>query len=484
MSRLMRRLLYAGIVAATGLLPGAAGAETCELKLKRMDEAPSIGGGTLQYLLMSGSEQSFWTDLSAERPDMEAEFREVVKKQPARYECKQPFRCVARLGDGRYGMVFDSTDLAKKGFDRLYLDRNGNGDLTDDKVAKAGAGGGMGMSWQGSTPTSFPTITMTIKAGGKEYDYRFDVSAMLYGSSDHRYVQASIRTRVFREGEITLEGKKRAVYAVDRNSNGRFDDLYTVNRETTSSDGRVWPTDGDLLITDPGRATGELNWYDPTVNESMTYVAKIVRLNDKFYDLSISPTGDKLTLEPSKAGVGYVVNPSVSFTAMVYGDGGVVRISGTKGKPIALPEGQWRLLSYTIDLPSTSQPATKPAEKVKLKSGLFSRLVRSAVGSDGSGSDRPKPTVVSANGTRDCKPVTVKKGETVEMPFGPPYKPSVRVEEWVRSKDRRELSMMLVGSAGEVCSNLSIKGERPEAPTFAVVAPDGEIVERGKFEYG
>ena len=477
MSRLTRRLLCVGVAAATGFLPGTAGAETCQLRLKRIDHVSSAAGRLLEYLLTSRTEQSFSNELGAERPDMEAEFRKVVKKQPNKYECKQPFRCVARLGDGRYAMVFDSTDIDKKGYNRLYLDLNGNGDLTDDGVVRAGSGG-LGSMWHGSTATNFPMITMSIKAGGEEFQYRFDVSAVVYGSGDRRYVQASLRTGVLREGEITLDGKKRVIYALDRNSNGRFDDLYTVDRETTSGDGRVWPTGGDMLLIDPDRATSEIRWYDPTVNERLTYVAKIVGLNGQFYDLSISATGDKITLEPSKAPVGYIVNPNASFRAMVYGDAGVLRVGGTKGSPTALPEGRWRLLSYTIDLTNTSQPAAEPGEKIERGGTLVSRLIWSAGGSG------PKPTLVAASATKDCEPVTVKKGETVEMRFGPPYTPRVRVEEWARSKDRKELTLALVGSAGEICNDLRVKGDRPEAPTFAIVAPDGEIIERGKFDYG
>ena len=41
-----------------------------------------------------------------------------------------------------------------------------------------------------------------------------------------------------------------------------------------------------------------------------------------------------------------------------------------------------------------------------------------------------------------------------------------------------------VGAAGDVCSNLMVKGDRPAAPTFTIATAKGEIIERGKFEYG
>ena len=482
MNRLTRCFLWMGVAAAACCARGTAHAETCEMKLKKTEDLSSRIDPNIRNMLMWTSSQSFWTDLSGERADIEQEFRKVVKKQPEKYQCEKPFRCVARLGGEPYGMVFDSTDFNKKGYDRLHFDKNRNGDLTDDEVIKATSTGSR--EWNQGVYTEFAPLTLSIKAGGSEYDYSFKVTTEVYGSGEQKWCQASLQSVVYREGEITLDGKKRPVYLLDFNSNGRFDDLYTVNREIQSNDNRVWPSDGDILLIDPSMKSAEINWYDPTVNDSRLYVSKIITINNKFHDLTISPTGDKLTIEPSKAAVGYVKNSKADFRAMVYNDAGILRIGGAKGAPIPLPEGQWRLLSYTIDLTVTSQPATKPAEKTERKGGLFRRLFSSVVGSGGDSIDMPQPTMVSAAGNRDYKPVTVKKGETIELPFGPPYKPAVRVEEWRRSKDRAELSMVLTGSAGEICTDLRVKGDRPDAPTFAIVAGDGEIVERGKFEYG
>lgn len=483
MNGLTRWLVRLAATVAVACAAGGAWAETCELKLKRTDDSSDTGlSRNVRNMLGWVSSQTFWTQMNSERPDVDQEFREVVKKQPEKYEYSKPFRCVARLGEKRYGLVFDSTAFDKKGFNRIYLDRNGNGDLTDDEVVKAKSSGTQ--PWGSGLYGEFPTITMRIRAGEVEFDYSFSVSVQMYGSDKDRYVNAALQSKVYREGEITLDGRKRSVFLLDYNSNGRFDDLYTVNREIRTSDGRVWPTDGDILLLDPKQSSGEINWYDPTVNSSRVYVTRTVNIDGKFHDLKTSPSGDKLTLEPSKAAVGHVVNPNASFRAMVYGDSGILAISGTKGSPIPLPEGEWRLLSYTIDLTSTSQPATKPAEKPARKGGLLSRLVGSVVGTAEESITGPKLTMVSASGTKDYKPVKVKKGETADLPFGPPYKPTVKVEDWFRRKGSAELSMDVVGSAGEVCTNLMVKGERPESPTFAIVAPDGEIVERGKFEYG
>ena len=71
------------------------------------------------------------------------------------------------------------------------------------------------------------------------------------------------------------------------------------------------------------------------------------------------------------------------------------------------------------------------------------------------------------------------------MPFGPPYRPVVTASPApVRAGQTAQLALSLVGSGGEVCSNLRVDGKRPEKPEFTISTADGEEVERGTFEYG
>jgi hypothetical protein len=471
--------------AMAGLMEVQAAAETCTLELKRLSgSSRRVAYDPSDYMLRAVSSQSFWMQPGVEQTDQKAAFAKAVKKEPEKYECKAPFRAVMKLGSENVAFVLDSTNLAK-GYDRLYFDRNRNGDLTDDEVIKANATSS-GFFGGNSSQRDFPRLDVMVKAGDASFEASFFLTVYSQINDERNgYASASIEAAAYRQGEITLDGKKRKIFLLDYNSNGRFDDVHTVDPKNHSDDGRVWPQQGDVLLIDPD-IKNTYNWYDPTANDMRYLASKTIGIYGKFYDLSVTPAGDKLTLTPSTAAVGYVTNPNENFGVMVYGDLGVLLIRGTKGKPIPLPEGQWRLLSYTIDLTATSKPADKEQEKPK-KAGLLSRLAGSLMGTDDSsgGADRsPRYTMVSASGTDSYKAVTVRKGQTVELPFGPPYSPAVKVEPYRRSEGSAELSMVLVGSTGEVCSNLVVKGDRPASPTFAITAPDGEIVERGKFEYG
>ncbi len=105
---------------------------------------------------------------------------------------------------------------------------------------------------------------------------------------------------------------------------------------------------------------------------------------------------------------------------------------------------------------------------------------------------RPRYSLVSAQGTTAYKAVMVRGGKTVELPFGPPYKPLVTGCPSLGSTKKfgpnvtkqMALQMSLIGSAGEVCTNLVVDGGRPPKPDFTITDPKGHVVEQDSFEYG
>lgn len=144
---------------------------------------------------------------------------------------------------------------------------------------------------------------------------------------------------------------------VDFNSNGRFDDAFAVRTDVRSADGDVYYNYGDMLIFDPGAASGLSYFgYDATVNDQQHYMAKLVNLGGTYFDVDVTPAGDRLTLEPSKVATGYVTNPNEGFRAVVYGDKGFLKVVGDESQKATLPAGKWKLLSYTIDRTGTEKP--------------------------------------------------------------------------------------------------------------------------------
>jgi hypothetical protein len=265
---------------------------------------------------------------------------------------------------------------------------------------------------------------------------------------------------------------------------------------------------GDVLLVDPDPQSARFSGYDLLPHDDCHHqMSKLVNIDGRFYDLKITPTGDELSLTPCALPVGRVTNPNQGFRALLYGDKGTVAVGGGKSSSAAVPSGRWKLLAYTIDrtgLPEPlpkEPPAEKPkkevagdAKKAKKEGGsllealarILSGAAESVVPAAPTAFGMPRSTLVSAEATARCKPIEVRAGQTVPLPFGPPYKPVVKVQFFNPGKESREahLALELIGSAGEVCTDLMLDGSRPASPDFTIRAAKGDVVEHGSFKYG
>jgi len=499
-------------VAAIAVVAGvmAARAETCTLQIKRLEASGPTTGPPSDQMFRGLYPQRFYrqTGLNVRvgsDQSGEADFATVVKKEPPSYNSKSPLRGVAKLGTQQFGFVLDSRAEEKKpdaaegeakkpaaadgdkkplpelpNFSRLLFDLNHNGDLTDDPVIEAQANPGVGYP-QGYAAFSFPRVDLTVEADGTKIDYAFVISGYAHSQylnekQLYQYVSASLNAAAYRDGEITLDGKRFRIVVTDFNSNGRFDDLSVLDDNVTYAGGGVYLRPGDMLYVDPQPQKGVFG-YDPTTSDESHHLTKTIRIGERFYALRISPAGDKLTLEPSSLAIGHVRNPNQGFRALVYGDQGVLKISGDAEGRAPLPVGSWKLLMYTIDRTSTYDPAKQAGAKPSLLQALANAMMRSDQATG------PKYTLVSARASRDYPAVEVRAGETAELRFGPPYQPKVS-GSIVQAGGQASLGMSLEGVGGEVCSDLMVYGGRPEKPEFTITGPDGKVVQSGSFEYG
>jgi hypothetical protein len=315
-----------------------------------------------------------------------------------------------------------------------------------------------------SASYSFPRVDLTIETDGVEMEYAFLLSVHSYASESYQYASASLNAAAYREGEVTLDGKKRRIVLVDYNSNGRFDDVWDIDKSTRLARGGVYPRSGDVIFVDPDSIEGGgMYGYDMTMNNDQQLVSKLLAVDGRFYDLEIPPPGNSITVTRSSVPVGYITNPNQGYRALVWSDQGMLKVVGDESGRAPLPEGDWRLLSYTINSTGLNKATEEQGDEPP--------------------SPWPRYTLVSATATGDSGAATVRKGETVAFAFGPPYKPTVTAYQQPGSQTAR-LSMSLVGSAGEHCTNLMVSGSRPGEPEFTISGSDGEKVHTGKFEYG
>jgi hypothetical protein len=503
MNPLARRFLL-GVAVACGLLAAEARAETCKLALKRLPprgevfspglltiEPPAAQDPGVEHVWRAVSPQSFFMQIMAKgtKNPQEIEFQKIVHKEP-KYNSPQPLRGVVTLGSDKYGFALDAKDAKAGGYNRLYFDLKHSGDLSDQKPIDVGAGN----EKEPANPTNvaqFPRVDLIVNAGGAKVDYSFYFQVYWQDAGPFKYASASLTAAVYREGDITLDGKKHHLILVDANSNGRFDDPITPVETVGPAGGAIYHTPGDVLLVDPNPKGLEFVGY----SRSLPYdhpVSKLLAIDGRFYDAKFTAAGDSLTLTPCTAPLGRVTSPHEGLQALLYGDLGVLRITFAKSQPLVLPEGKWRLLEYTIDRtgwqppPAAAKEKAKPAELPKAERSLLEALWQALTGGGDAVEAGPVmrngPTMVAAAATMACPTIQVRAGQTVTLPFGPPFKPIVTAFPMDGKTARLQLS--LVGAAGEACNNLLVNGGRPPKPQFTIKTPKGDVVQSGSFEYG
>jgi hypothetical protein len=242
---------------------------------------------------------------------------------------------------------------------------------------------------------------------------------------------------------------------------------------------------------DPDHQAPRYHGYHPSDSPDRQYLSELVNIEGRYYRISATPSGDKVTIEKADLPMAAVVNASGPYRAVLFGEHGLIKIVGDKDKPVPVPAGEWRLLEYQINLtgaPAT-QPRTVPAEPPPRRTRTLGQRLAGIFGLDTDGpgrviDNRPKFTLVGARGTDKCKPVTVAEGKTETLTFGPPYKPVVVVDYLQRDSKEARLGLAIVGSAGEVCQTMLVKGDTPAKPSFTILDKSGELVKKGQFEYG
>jgi hypothetical protein len=420
--------------------------QTVSMKLVRLDPPKGRGrskgkktGVPAEFFLRLTEPLSFYMQLGGRGMRSDEGFRGTVRKEPS-YAAPAPFRGVAGLGGYEYAFALDSDGKQAAAYNKLYFDANHNGDLTDDKPIAAAEtnappGGGMMQS-------QFPRVDVSL-GDSSSPDYSFLLGTLCRSALGEAYASVSIYSAAIREGYITQGRRKTHLVLVDHNSNGRFNDPISLR----SNMGRLRPESGDLLLINPD--TRDTLAGDATAGRDRCFVSKTVCIGKDFYQLEVSPSGDTLKLTPTELALGYVNNPSPAYRAMVYSDTyGAMMIGGMKDQKIPLPEGEWRVASYTID-------ATGFAGRAR--------------------------TAVSASFRGESPATSVQKGQTAKLAFGAPFRGLVSGN---RTNNGVSLSLSIVGAAGEYCTSFYVNGSRPPAPLFVIKDRSGKTVHQGRFEWG
>jgi thiol-disulfide isomerase/thioredoxin len=250
----------------------------------------------------------------------------VIKTEP-RY-LSTPKYGLLKLGDGPKNTYVIALDEPTDANWRIYIDKNQNGDLTDDDGGVWAKKVNRGGRWM------FGPIDVTLRASygtAKKEKSSAEYTLALYRFSNQDYLLMYRQSA--RVGTIDLDGKSHKVVLIENNADGIFNKK-AKDIEDAKNSLPVW-----LLID---------------LNDDGTYASKSIdirapfKLGDKVYEANVSPDGAKLNLavttkpavdltpkqaeRPALLAAGA---PAPDFTVEKWG-GGDLKLSDLKGKVVIL----------------------------------------------------------------------------------------------------------------------------------------------------
>ncbi len=242
---------------------------------------------------------------SYNRPDG-PKLPEFKSDRPVFVEWKTPM-----VPSGRIWMAFDKSK-PNSSYDRLYLDANANGDLSDDPVCQP--------YQRNSDETSFGPVKVVFQASDGPITYHLNLQ--LYVSSER--TRCLVSPGGWYEGQITVGGVKKRCTLIDRNVNGAFND------KSSNYD----QADGIRI--------GEQS------NPEADGVGNYIEVDNKLYKLEVARDGACVTLTEAKDVPQGIVRLADNIAnVIVHGENGSFVRKPEQGV-IKLPAGEYAVTSWAL----------------------------------------------------------------------------------------------------------------------------------------
>jgi hypothetical protein len=361
-----------------------------------------------------------------------------LSKEPA-YKSAKPVYLSLALGKGagRYVIgAFDESGGTGKGYDKLYLDANNNGDLTDDAApaVKVNNRGAMVMFTVAKT-----TLTVKYDDASKR---KLNMTVIAYKyrrprmTKDTWYVRYNILQHL--EGSVEFGTRKYRVALYDMatrtvRANGCFDD-YGIDQ--------LW-----IDLNDNGT-------FERT--EQML-LGKVFALSGKLWALSVNGSGSKFALKPYSGPTG-AIKISTKYSDASWVTGGKLSLISKGGCAVA------------VDL---SKPGTVkvPADSFRLTSGQIN--IKDKDGGN---------WTLRISGSN---PVKVGADSTAEIELGGACKVQPLVNGRLKAGSRVSISHKVIGAAGESYDSIVKNGRnRVAAPKVKIADAKGRVLAQGAMQYG
>lgn len=308
------------------------------------------------------------------------------------------------------------------------VDSNQNQDLSDDKIL-------VKRFKVSARSIEFPTLDLTISAGGKKTPFRAKLCVRGLGRPEPSFTLKNLYCRM---GEILLGGDKYEAALVDNNSNGLFIDTHS-GFETQ------WRMD-KLFIAKKLKGAG----YEDYLWESSVWT---VILDGVWRNLAPTPDGAQLHVKGIEEDRHPLYTNFKSFNLEFYShQRGFLNLRSDNGK-ILLPPGKYFWTSYTVDH--------------RFDNGSNWSFI---------------------SGTLMNKPFTIKPGENrldlcvpLRLELDVIHKGDVIVfEEQLKGRHNENIYPLMLACFW----GLPLYITRMPAPSFVVEDTEGRVVGSGRFEAG
>jgi hypothetical protein len=373
------------------------------------------------------------------------------------------------------GMAFmlDESGGTGQGFDRLYVDLNRNGDLTDELPASKTTGETRVISsaarWVNFGPIKLPAARVT-----GQWQPAFYVEVYLYAPLTNVTTTASVvrppayvrfYAANYLETTITVEGASHKAGLVDGNCNFALPDPADFYQPRAASGSANWlARPADYFLCDRN-GSGK---FERTLaaNESERF-ASIVYFTASPWSLAVSKDLKTLSLEPYAKATGILsLKKDQQELTMAWekapNQWEIISPTVKDGKAI-VPVGNYRLVAATLG------GRTATGDDLKAVSSSIEGVVFRV----SAGNNTPPPV-----GLPLSLDLTASKTETPAV--------GLLTKTFAASKDTTvRMNVAILGAAKEKYSSFT-EGQRTysQKPRWEVIGPSGKSVASGDFEYG
>ena len=319
---------------------------------------------------------------------------------------------------------------------KLFLDKNGDGRLSDEKGIVARA---IRKSWFGPVEYyRFGPVAMQSNAHSDKSVAKFYIAA------DERGRALTFYPTGYMSGDVRLGAQVYRVAVVDGSFDGRYDKTASLPFEKT------WNLDCDSFALDRNNDRRfDQNYYH---RSELVPLAKMFKMADTYYAISL--TADAASLELKK------IEPQF----------GTLDVGGAD-------------IRLKLWSDAAEQYLCGSAQKWQLPAGRYTALFLELSKLDSRGNNWIFETYRDTGQLRDFE---IGPREARSIKIGPPFSIKTKADRGTyRGADEVGIGFNLEGRAGEQYSGRVLKNGQPLAPPkFEIVDEGGKVLYSGKFKYG